>query len=476
MAAEILPFPQETRAIIYCRVSSDAEGRSRSVGEQEAECRAVCERNGWPVAEVLADNDVGVSRYSRVKDRPAYDRLKQILRPGDVLVLWEASRASRRLDGYVELRDLCASRGVLWNIGGQTYDPAKSNDRVMTGIRAILSEDEAEQTRQRVQRAHRHNAEAGRAHGTAFGYRVARDPDTGRAGILDPATGNLVTRQLHPEQAPIVREMATRVLAGESVWAIAKDLNERGVPTARGAAKWHSNVISMMLKKPTYAGLRAHHGALSPAEAQWEPIITVEQHRALVAILSDPTRRTQRGTQPRHLLSGIATCGVCGGRMTRFLSMGRNSYRCHDNGCVSRIAEPVERMVEEVLLRRLELIDGIAELEPPDVSTALSEVQELRDRLAGFADDAAEGKVSRESFYRIEARLREQIGAAERRARRTLPKIVEELVGPNARANWKVMGIDGRRAVARALLTVEIRKAPRSGRRFLPEYVHVDFR
>ncbi|NKR80190.1 recombinase family protein [Rhodococcus hoagii] len=64
------------RAIIYARVSADQSGRGRSVSEQEAECRAICQREGWDVAEVLSDNDVGASRFSRVKDRPAYERLK----------------------------------------------------------------------------------------------------------------------------------------------------------------------------------------------------------------------------------------------------------------------------------------------------------------------------------------------------------------------------------------------------------------
>ncbi|MBM4646637.1 recombinase family protein [Rhodococcus hoagii] len=71
-------------------------GRGRSVIRAGAECRAICQREGWDVAEVLSDNDVGASRFSRVKYRPAYERLKQVLQAGDVLVLWEASRARRQ--------------------------------------------------------------------------------------------------------------------------------------------------------------------------------------------------------------------------------------------------------------------------------------------------------------------------------------------------------------------------------------------
>src|ERR1700687_5300489 len=61
------------------------------------------------------------SRYS-TKDRPEYKKLAKILKPGDVLVTWEASRAQRDLAAYVTLRDLCAERGVLLSYSGRTYD------------------------------------------------------------------------------------------------------------------------------------------------------------------------------------------------------------------------------------------------------------------------------------------------------------------------------------------------------------------
>ena len=43
---------QVIRAVIYARVSSD-RAKGRSVAEQETECRAECDRRGWPVAHVL---------------------------------------------------------------------------------------------------------------------------------------------------------------------------------------------------------------------------------------------------------------------------------------------------------------------------------------------------------------------------------------------------------------------------------------
>src|SRR5918994_346960 len=97
-----------TDALIYTRVSKDPQGRSRSPAEQEAECRAVCEREGWRVADVLSDAGRSASRYAK-RDRPAWEDVKRrIATDGiDVLVTWESSRSSRDLAEFVPLRDLC---------------------------------------------------------------------------------------------------------------------------------------------------------------------------------------------------------------------------------------------------------------------------------------------------------------------------------------------------------------------------------
>src|SRR5262245_18581041 len=66
--------PPVTRALIYTRVSQDRKKRGRSVAEQEAECRAVCEAEGWHVLDVLTDNDRSASRYA-TRGRPAWDEV-----------------------------------------------------------------------------------------------------------------------------------------------------------------------------------------------------------------------------------------------------------------------------------------------------------------------------------------------------------------------------------------------------------------
>jgi DNA invertase Pin-like site-specific DNA recombinase len=292
------------RAVIYTRVSADRDGDGRSVDEQAAACRTDCDRNGWSVVKVLTDNDRGASRWSRA-DRPAYAELTTLLASGtvDVLVTWEASRAQRDLAVYVQLRDLCSGHGVRWSYNGRAYDLADDDDRFATGMDALMSEREAGLTRKRVLRSVEARAASGRPHGQLHdGYRIE----------FDASTGKPARRVLDPEREPIIREIVNRLLAGDSAYAIAQDLNARGLTTSTGKP-WRGQNIAQRAKSPTIAGLRLHRGEVLPdVTAKWPRIISEKEHHQLVALLSDPQRKHNReGPKVKHLLTGIARCGVC---------------------------------------------------------------------------------------------------------------------------------------------------------------------
>ena len=79
--------------------------------------------------------------------------------------------------------------------------------------------------RERVLRGKRTAAAAGRPAGRPpYGYRRQINPQTGKSEgrVVDEATG------------PIAKEVVARVLAGESLWSIVRDLQDRGVPAVGG--------------------------------------------------------------------------------------------------------------------------------------------------------------------------------------------------------------------------------------------------
>lgn len=453
------------RAVIYTRVSSDAAGKGRSVSEQEVDCRAICEREGWDVAEVLTDNDIGASRHSG-KDRPAYRRLTEVLTKGDVLVMWEASRAQRDMKAYVELRDLCAERGVLWSYSGRLYDPSRGDDRFSTGLDALIAEKEAEQTRERVLRAKRSAALEGRPLGRlSYGYRRQINMRTG-------ATEQWI---LDESEAPIVREIYDRVLDGESLWAITRDLTARGVPAPsnqkNAAGEWKAQRMRVMILRPAYAGLMVHKGKVI-GKANWEAIATEQEHQRLVAILTDPARATHRGCEPRHLLTGIATCGVCGSGCKYFHPKSSKSarYVCEKKNCVTRRADRIEDFVQELIVRMAQYqpnFDPMSASRSMAGREAFNESVRLRDELKDFARKAHGLGISLETLAEYERSIREQIEKAEEIVRNSARSpLLARLAGPEAAAQWERMTIIEKRETIRSMMTVSINRSSVGTRRF----------
>lgn len=460
------------RAIIYTRVSSDQTGEFRSVESQEAECRAVCARKGWEVVDVLRDNDLGASRWS-AKSRPEYKKLADMLGSDDVqvLVTWEASRAQRDLAAYVALRDLCAERDVFWCYSGRTFDLSKGDDRFTTGLDALLAEREADMIRDRVLRGKKAAALKGLPGGRpAWGYKREFDPISGRT------TGWIKD----PEEEQIVTEVFTRVLAGESVWAIVRDFENRGIESPKlqknARKEWNPQSLRRTISSPSYAGWRTHQGKPviddkgQRVKGNWPPYITPEQHERILAIFSDPARRvtSHRGVEPKWLLSGVIKCGVCGEGM-RYFNPPSNPgpsarYRCGGRKmCTSRRADAVELLVTETVLNRLERPDAatlFSKSGDADITKALEKADTLRKRLAAFVESAANGEVSPGALAAIEKRLRPQIEEAETKARAEIATpLVGKLMGPDTRDKWEQFSLIEKRTVIRTLLFVKVNKA-----------------
>lgn len=469
--------------MIYTRVSQDTSGFARSVTEQEKECRAVCQRNGWPVDRVVTDNDIGASRWSQ-KKRPGYQSLPGILRPGHVLVAWESSRATRIPRETEDLIDLCMERGAVLCYSGAVLDPEVPADRLMLRVTGAMGAHEADLTRNRVLRDVRARVAEGKPHGRMpYGYsRVVTDMTTGRTEWKPD-----------PVQAPIVREIVDRVLAGASLFVIARDLDARGVtPPSRGgdhppAESWMPRRMRTMLLSPTYAGLRTHRGVVT-GKGSWEPIITETEHQRLAAILTNPARKTHHsGSTPVHLLSGIAVCGVCGKELRWFgpKSVKTPTYQCPDNH-VRRRADRLDELVTAAMLAylsdpraRTALSEGD---ETTNVGAALAEARELRQRLDSFYDQAADGSLSPAALTRIEAKLLPRIEQAEAAARQAVldPAIAHvvaaSMASGDASVVWEALPLEDQRAAIRSALTVRVDVQPPMGRRFDRRYVKIRWR
>src|SRR5664279_434524 len=152
------------RAAIYCRISSDREGRETGVERQEADCRALCARLGYEIVAVLVENDTGASTKSR-KPRPLYAELIEGARSGrwSVIVAYSSSRLTRRpLEGEA-LIGLFESRGTQFAyVVSSRFDLATADGRMQARIAASIDAGEAERIAERVSAAKAQAAAEGR--------------------------------------------------------------------------------------------------------------------------------------------------------------------------------------------------------------------------------------------------------------------------------------------------------------------------
>ena len=466
------------RAVSYERVSVDKRDARRSVGEQRADNLAVADREGWQVVETFRDNDRSASRFA-TKPRPAFVALVAAVKAGrvDVVIAWEASRLSRKLGEFVDFRDACARRGVLWSIGGRTYDPADERDTLPLIMQACEAESDSARTSKRVLRAVTATAEAGRPHGRmTYGYRRE----------YDPATKAFLRQVIDDGQAAVLREIADRFLAGESFFAIARDLTSRGVPAPAGGAVWYPTNCTRLMRNPAYAGRRMRNGQYV-ADAVWPPMFDDRTWSAMQAKLSDPDRSTRKESAVRHLLTGLAVCGACDRPTIGSMKQrgGYRAYMCVKCFGVARREDLVDKHVNGKIVERLAAPDvadlfGQADRDDDAAQRARELAASLRVRYAEFEAEALAGRLSAASWSRIEANLSAQIDAADLDAQRAvMPEPVRHLAGvapDRVAAVWGVLTTVERREALRAMGAVVTILRTGSGRRvFDPESVTVEF-
>lgn len=425
-------------AVIYTRVSRDVKG-GRSVEDQERECREACERKGWPVRATYCDNSIGASRYSAA--RPAWRQLKDDLRQGDILVVWEPSRAQRQMKDFIALRDLCAERGVLVAYaGGRVLDFSLGDDRFTGGIEALLAERESEQIRDRVLRGKRASAADGRPMGRPpWGYLATRDTDA--AGRIRPQW------EPDPVEAPRIKEAVERLLSGESQYAVLEWLK------ATGNAPTTPTTLRRALLNPALAGLRQHQGDIV-GKASWPAIITEDQYEQLKSrdrrMRATYGTSSPRGREPVHLLSGIAKCGVCGEGLRHRSRDGRVPYYDCRKGHVSRLVDMLDKAVEAEIFKRLSDIDpSDYESEDADDSAVMAEIEELERQLAEWEAEARARRVSARMFGQMEQSLLGQIAAL--RAKIETPSELELDA-----AQWPELTMGERRHIVRSLFRVVV--------------------
>jgi DNA invertase Pin-like site-specific DNA recombinase len=247
------------------------------------------ERAGcWPIYE---EKKSGVS-----KGRPVRDEVLRELRPGDTLTVWKLDRLGRNATEVVGIiRDL-ELRGIGFRCLTQSIDTTSASGRLQVTILAGFAEFERDMIKERTMAGKLRRAEEGKHPGGRRRFGFEQDQETVRE-----------------DEAALIREAATRLLAGETASSVVESWNDRGVP-AYGGGRWQVSPLRTILCNPRTA-----------------PILGKDLHEQVIWLFRQSGRQWQ-GRPAEHLLSGILRC-QCGQPMYVVVSSKsptnqQTVYRC----------------------------------------------------------------------------------------------------------------------------------------------------
>jgi site-specific DNA recombinase len=443
--------------VLYLRKSKGRAGISR----QRTVTTAHIERLGGTVVGEYVDVDR--TAYRKVGgDRPAREGFDALLTrlggaPGLGVGAWHADRLLRSADDTEILIAVCAegSHSVETPSGGR-YELDTASGRKRLRSDAVDAAFEVDHLTERVLAAKAETVAAGGDLGGRKPFGWQRED------------GQFI---LVPAEAELIRSGTRNIIAGGSLRGVTRAWNASGATTSGGNA-WTPREVSRVLRRGRNAGLLEHHGEVAGL-GNWPPIVTETDWRAVCAVLSDPRRRTSPGNERRWLLSGLATCGVCGRGLIATATSGKGRperpvYRCRPeigSGHVARDARTLDGWIREVTIARLSqpAFAPVFAAPAPDLAPLHAQAEAIRGELDDLARLVVEGTISARQMALSSGPLRERLARVEERiAAAAPPALLAPFAGATDVATvWDSLPLDRRREMLKRLMTVEVLPARR---------------
>ena len=280
--------------------------------------------------------DAGYS--AKNTDRPDYQRMMTRIRSGEFthLVVWKIDRISRNLLDFAEMYAELKQLGVIFVSKNEQFDTSSAMGEAMLKIILVFAELERNMTSERVTAVMISRASNGEWNGGKIPYGYSYDKETKLFSIYEP-------------EAEVVRFINNRYEEIHSVTFIARELNEKGIPTKTGK-KWSATTVWIILTNPFYYGTYRYNyydetlGTVirtkKKKESEW---IFIDNHHPAIIEKAQFDRNLQYLYENRrsnkdsaktyvrkntHIFAGLLECGCCAKQMQATLDRARkDGYR-----------------------------------------------------------------------------------------------------------------------------------------------------
>jgi site-specific DNA recombinase len=394
------------RAVIYCRISNDAEGEALGVSRQEADCRTLADARGWEVIETCADNDISASGK---KVRPCWEHVLDLIGSGkvDALIAYSSSRLYRRpADLGRLLRAINGKAFEVATVASGKIDLSTADGRMVANLLVSIDQGELERVSERQTRKRKELREAGLFLGgrIPFGYEV-------KDSKLVPV----------PAEAKAIRDATKRLLNAATLTEIADDWNAKSIYAVANGKPWTISHLRKTLQTPK-------PGILADSDHQ-KLLAWFESNK-----VSPDSRRARHGS---YMLHGLASCGECGALLQGRPNSGIPRYVCIKTDGTKQTyhmgiqARAVEYLVGvEASHRYIPKPQTLLDLQSP----LLAEREALEAKLKELGQMWAENTLGPEAFQSAEKNLRDKLQA--------LDESLRQLEPPSEPIDWPLVWDD----------------------------------
>ncbi|MCF8564466.1 recombinase family protein [Alicyclobacillus tolerans] len=325
----------ERTVAVYVRVSTDEQAEEgHSLVEQEEQLLRFAHALGYTRIQVYRDD--GYSAKSL--ERPALQRLLEDVRAKRIegVLTTRIDRLSRKNRDFSYLIDVFNACQCFYRSVKQNFEINTTTGKLTAQILSIFAEFERDLIADRVYENLKSMAKKGETvTRPCYGYQVVQ--------------GQLVP---HPIESVWVKKAAQMLLQGHGSRAVALYLNQHNV-LSKNKKTWNANSVRTLFQNEVLTGKMVwnrrkgtgRHRTLRD-EREWvvvdghhEPLLSQGDFQAINDLFARRRAMSKRGRQGARLLSDVAYCGFCGGKMhagwqiyyrdrARTEKVAKKTYRC----------------------------------------------------------------------------------------------------------------------------------------------------
>ena len=343
------------KVAIYCRLSEEDKNKqyetddSASIANQKAMLAEYATEQGWEIYKIYSDDDYTGSD----RRRPEFNRLIKDAEAHkfDIVLCKTQSRFTRELE-LVEryIHGLFPIWGIRFISVVDNADTANKGNKKSRQINGLVNEWYLEDMSDNIRSVLTNRRKSGLHIGAFALYGYKKDPDKKGHLIIDE------------EAAAVVREVFSLFAKGYGKTAIARMLNDRGIPNpteykrlhglryaqpkTKTGTLWKYSAISSMLANEIYIGnmVQGRYGSVSyktkqnkpRPKSEWyivkgthEPIIDRELWERVQSLREQKTKPFDTGTVGPF--AGKVRCAYCGYVMRSHKNHGRHYLQCITN-------------------------------------------------------------------------------------------------------------------------------------------------